>query len=36
MNHAVRSAANEVYRKEEKDDTIIRIIEPFDVLDFHN
>jgi UDP-N-acetylglucosamine 2-epimerase (non-hydrolysing) len=36
MNPAVRSVADEVFGVEEKRDPRIRIIEPLDVLDFHN
>lgn len=36
MNPAVRSVADEVFGEGEKRDPRIRIIEPLDVLDFHN
>lgn len=36
MNPAVRSIADEVFGKGDKRDPRIRIIEPLDVLDFHN
>lgn len=36
MNPAVRSVADEVFGKGENRDPRIRIIEPLDVLDFHN
>lgn len=36
MNPAVRSVADEVFGAGEKRDPRIRIIEPLDVLDFHN
>lgn len=36
MNPAVRSVANEVFGTDSNRDSRIRIIEPLDVLDFHN